>query len=68
MSRKFLDADHPMLRPLWVRLVILALCFGWAAFEFVGGSPLWGMVFGALGAYAAWAFFLAAPDKPDGQE
>ena len=58
MSRKFLDTSHPMFRPLWVRVLIVAICLGWAIFEIVGGSPLWAMIFGALGAYAAWAFFI----------
>ncbi len=64
MSRKFLDTDHPMFRPLWVRLLIVALCLGWAAFEFIDGSPFWGMLFGALGVYAAYGFFFAPRDTP----
>jgi hypothetical protein len=56
--KKFLDANHPMLRPLWVRVLLVALCLGWAVLEFATMSPLWGMVFLALGAYAAWGFFL----------
>jgi hypothetical protein len=55
--RKFLDVDHPMLRPLWVRLLIVGICTIWAAVEFVTGSPFWGMLFLGLGGYAAWAFF-----------
>ena len=64
MSRKFLDPDHPMLRPLWARLLIVAVCLGWAAFEFVDGSPFWGMIFGALGVYAGYVFFFAPRDSP----
>lgn len=56
--RRFLDADHPMLRPLWVRVLIVAACAAWAAFEFRSGSGLWGAVFLALGVYAFWGFFL----------
>jgi hypothetical protein len=55
---KFIDRDHPMLRPLWVRVLLVALCAGWAIFEFATGSAMWGVVFLALGGYAAWAFFL----------
>ena len=61
---KFIDTDHPMLRPLWVRVLLVAVCLGWAAFEFAGGSPAWGVGFLALGLYAAWAFFLAPAGKP----
>jgi hypothetical protein len=62
--KKFIDTDHPMLRPVWVRVVLIAVCAGWAIFEFTGGSPAWGVAFLALGVYAAWAFFLAPADKP----
>jgi hypothetical protein len=58
--KKFLDTEHPMFRPLWVRVLIVALCLGWAAFEFVDGSPFWGMIFLGLGGYAAYAFFAAS--------
>ncbi len=61
--RKFLDVDHPMLRPLWVRVLILVVCFGWAATEFATGSPFWGMLFLGLGGYACWGFFLD-PNRP----
>lgn len=61
MTKRFLDTDHPMLRPLWVRILVVAACLGWAVLEFTGGSPFWGMLFGALGVYAAWSFFVAAP-------
>jgi hypothetical protein len=58
VKKKFLDADHPMFRPLWVRLLIVALCVGWAVFEFTTASATWGMIFLLLGGYAAWAFFI----------
>ena len=68
MSRNFLDTDHPMFRPLWVRLLIVALCLGWAAFEFIDGSAFWGVLFGALGVYAAWGFFVTfAPGRREGE-
>lgn len=64
MSRKFLDTDHPMFRPLWVRVLIVAACIGWAIFEFVDGSPFWGMIFGALGVYAAVSFYRSTRGGP----
>ena len=57
--KKFLDTSHPWLRPLWVRVLLVALCFGWAVLEFATMSPFWGVIFLALGAYAAWGFFVA---------
>ena len=57
------DAAAPMLRPLWVRVLIVAVCAIWAAVEFLTGSGLWGVVFLALGGYAFWGFFLD-PGRP----
>ena len=57
MAKKFLDTDHPMFRPLWVRLLIVGGAGGWAVLEFVTGSPFWGLIFAAFAAYGAWAFF-----------
>ena len=52
------DLDHPFFKPLWLRIAIVAVTLGWAAFEFVGGSPAWGILFGGLGALAAYRFFV----------
>lgn len=51
------DLDHPWLRPLWVRVLIILFCFGWAAVEVTRGSPGWGVMFAGLGLYGAWTFF-----------
>ena len=62
MSRKFLDTDHPMFRPLWVRLLI-ALAFvapaGMAGFYATLGivkhmmpSETWQLIFSVIGAVA----------------
>ena len=50
---------HPFFRPLWRRLLVVALAFGWTAVEVAAGSTTWAMLFGAMGAYAAWQFFVA---------
>ena len=52
------DLDHPFFRPLWVRALVVAVCLGWAAFEFATASPFWGILFGAVGVYAAYRFFV----------
>lgn len=68
---KFIDASHPFFRPLWVRVVVVAFCLGWALVEFASGAPFWGILFGALGLWAAYEFFIAAgggtSDKEDEQ-
>lgn len=68
MGRLF-DLDHPFFIPLWRRVLIVAVCLGWAAFEFAGtGSPFWGTLFGAIGLYAGWHFFFNFnPRTPDSQ-
>jgi hypothetical protein len=55
--KKFLDTDHPFFRPLWVRILIVAVCAGWGILEFATASAFWGTLFLGLGAYAAWGFF-----------
>jgi hypothetical protein len=57
--KKFLDTDHPALKPLWVRVLIVAFAGGWGIFEFATGAPFWGVIFLGMAGYAAWAFFLA---------
>jgi hypothetical protein len=64
--KKFLDTGHPMFRPLWVRVLIVALCTGWAVLEFATGSPFWGVLFLGLGTYAAWGFFVTFDPDRDG--
>ena len=55
---KLIDPAHPIYRPLWVRLLIVGVCLGWAVFELIGGAPFWAVLFGALGVYAAWVLLL----------
>ena len=64
--KKFLDTDHPMFRPRWVRVAIVAACLAWAGVEFATGTPFWGVIFLGLGGYAAYAFFRGADPDRDG--
>jgi hypothetical protein len=60
------DRDHPFLRPLWRRVALVAVCFVWAGLEFLGGSPMWGMIALAMGGYGAWQYlYLYGSEKPD---
>ncbi|MBP2233798.1 hypothetical protein J2Z31_000288 [Sinorhizobium kostiense] len=66
---KFIDPDHPFYRPLWIRLLIVALCAAWTAVEFYGGQPLWGMIFLAVTAYAGAALLIFyRPKEPEEKE
>jgi len=64
-----LHNEHPFYRPLWRRILILAVCFGWLLFEvLVSKNPLWMALATAVLAYSAVAFFIAYPPKTDGGE
>lgn len=50
---KLVDPDAPFFRPLWVRVLCVALPLIWAGVELWMGSPLWAGLFGVAGAYLA---------------
>lgn len=61
---KFLDPDDPFFRQPWVRWATTLFPLGWSMVEFFWlGSPMWGVIFLAAGAYAGWMLFLNR--KPD---
>ena len=66
------DFSHPAFRPLWLRIAVVAVALGWAAFEALAGAPVWALVFGALGAAAAWGLLIAyeppASDDPSNRK
>jgi len=39
---KLLDLEHPFFAPVWVRVVVVAICIGWGLFEFANAAVLWG--------------------------
>lgn len=45
--------------PVWRRVVLIGICLGAAVFEFILGTPVWGLVFGGMGAYALWQLFFS---------
>lgn len=61
------DSEHPFFRPLWRRVVVVAVCVAWAAVEFVTGTPFWGVVALGFAAYGAWQFFYLY-DPADGKQ
>lgn len=64
---KLFDMDHDWLRPLWVRVLIVAVAGGWGVFEWVNEQHVWATIFLVMAAYAFWSFFLspAAPSQRD---
>ena len=68
---KLLDTDHPFFKPLWIRIVVVAVAAGWALFEFSSGSAVWGGIFLVFAVLSAYGFFLNFhPDrtKRDGKD
>ncbi|WP_416064385.1 hypothetical protein ACK9YZ_15335 [Rhizobium sp. ZK1] len=61
---QLIDPNHPTYRHLWVRVLIVVVCFGWAIFEFIGGDPFWGMLAGGAGAYSFYMLIWAFDPKP----
>lgn len=57
------DPNHPFFLKLWVRILCVALPFGWAMFEMANGNLFWAIVFGAAGAVLFHALIMRGPDK-----
>ena len=63
---KLLDAQHPFFKPLWRRIAVVAVCAGWALFEYVTGNPGWAALFAFLGLISGYQFFFAFnPEKEE---
>jgi hypothetical protein len=74
---QLIDPQHPAYRPLWARILIVAVCFGWALVEIITGDPFWAVLSGGAGVYAAYMLFwtykpqsaeTAPPPSSDGEE
>ena len=50
---KLIDPDHAFYRPLWIRLLVVAVCASWTVVEFWKGSETWGFIVLAITAYAS---------------
>ena len=62
----FFDVQSPIFRPVWLRLLIVAACLGWALMELTGGSAFWAVIFGASGVYLGYQFFVVFdPDQKE---
>jgi hypothetical protein len=67
---KFFDLQHPFYKPLWIRVLITAVCLGWTVVELLGGNVFWAILFGSVGVYAFYQFFIAfnPRDPEDGSK
>ena len=66
MKKSAFDLRHPFFRPVWRRVLVVAICFAWASVEYSNGAEIWAMIFAALGGAAAWQFFIDWKDPDDG--
>ena len=57
--RPLLDKSHPFFAKAWVRWLTAGLPIAWGIGEFIGGAPMWGLLFVAAGAYAAWVLIFS---------
>ncbi|MFV0301550.1 MAG: hypothetical protein ACK5IP_11840 [Paracoccus sp. (in: a-proteobacteria)] len=64
MSSLF-DLQKPFYRPLWIRVLIVVFCLGWAIVELSNDAVFWAILFGAVGAYAFHQFFITFDPKGD---
>jgi hypothetical protein len=63
----FLNLHHPFFRPLLARILTVGVTGGWAAVEFISGSPGWAAMFGAVAAWCGYQFFIVFdPDNYKG--
>jgi hypothetical protein len=51
---QLIDPSHPAYRALWVRILIVAVCFGWTVVEVTKGDPFWAVLSAGAGVYAAY--------------
>lgn len=61
---KFLDPNHPMFRRAWVRWLTVLVPVASGLAEFSMGSPAFGIIFVAAGAYAFYWLIMRGPDQP----
>ncbi len=63
---KLIDVQHPWFVPIYRRVLVVAVCVGWAVAELVWGEVFWAMLFGATGIYCAYQLFWAFdPKEPE---
>lgn len=61
---QLIDPNHSAYRHLWVRVLIVVVCFGWAIVEFTTGDAFWGMLAGGAGVYSFYMLIWAFDPKP----
>lgn len=56
---KMFELRVPFFVPLWRRIAVVVICFGWAGFELSTSAVFFAIIFAAIGATAFWQFFMS---------
>ena len=59
------DLQIPFFVPLWRRIVLVGLLLGWTTVEVLTGAFAWAILFGSIGVYAIYQFFVVWDPKLD---
>lgn len=67
---QLIDPNHPIYRPLWVRLLIVGICAAWTVVEIITtGEPFWVVIVGAMAIYSAYILlFTFNPSPPEAEK
>lgn len=63
---RMINVNDPFYRPLWRRIAINVVSFGWLSFELlVSQNGFWMVIAGAFAAASAWYFLINWKDPPE---
>lgn len=65
---QLIDPSHSFYQPLWRRVVIVAVCLGWAVVETTRGDPFWAVLTAGAGIYSAWVLLVTFKPAPPAAE
>lgn len=55
------ERDAAFFRPLWRRILLVAVVASWSALEWWNGDSLWGTLTAGVTAYCIWSYLIAFP-------
>ncbi|MCY4459892.1 MAG: hypothetical protein OXC26_05755 [Albidovulum sp.] len=59
------NLQTPFFVPVWRRALTTAICLVWTLFELLLGNPGWALIFGAVGGWCVYQFFVVWKDPED---
>lgn len=66
---QLIDTNHPIYRPLWVRLLIVISCTVWSLMEFFyTKEAFWGTIVGGVAAYSAYMLLFTFKPAPPAEQ